>query len=93
MLSRRSGTASYSCACSRNASGFSSDSCAPPASFISTRREASRSCPASSPARSQDSSDLRNHSSRPQMIAVSARAIGRNAARAASRSKISSMVR
>jgi len=38
MLSRRSGTASYSCACSRNASGFSSDSCAPPASFISTRR-------------------------------------------------------
>ena len=70
MLSRRSGTASYSCACSRNASGFSSDSCAPPASFISTRREASMSCPASSPARSQDSSDLRNHSSRPQMMAL-----------------------
>ena len=69
MLSRRSGTASYSCACSRNASGFSSDSCAPPASFISARRAASTSCPASSPARSQESSDLRNHSSRPQMMA------------------------
>ena len=79
MLSRRSGTASYSWACSRNASGFSSDSCAPPASFISARREASTSCPASSPARSQDSSDLRNHSSRPQMMAPQAE--GRSAGR------------
>ena len=35
--------------------------------FISARRAASTSCPASRPARSHDSSDLRNHSSRPQM--------------------------
>ena len=76
--SRRSPPASYSSACSRNASTFISCRWSPPASFISPRIEACGSCPTSSPARSADSSDLRNHSRSAVTMAILT-ALGRTA--------------
>lgn len=60
--SRRSPDFSYSSAWARNASTFISWRWLPPAIFIRPRMEAWTSCPTSSPARSAESSDLRNHS-------------------------------
>lgn len=60
--SRRSPLDSYSSAWARKASTFISWRWLPPAIFISPRIEACTSCPTSSPARSAESSDLRNHS-------------------------------
>ena len=49
-----------------------SDRSPPPASFMARRSAAFGSCPASSPARSADSSALRHHSRSAMMIARSA---------------------
>ena len=71
-LSRRSPARSYSAACSRNAAVSIWDRSPPPASFISSRSDAAGSWPASSPARSADSSALRHHSHIAATIARSA---------------------